>query len=204
MSPPPLQGVIAILRGITPAEAPAVGRALAAGGIRIVEVPLNSPDPLTSIALLSGRFGDSMLVGAGTVLQAAQVEQVADAGGRLIVMPHTDTEIIATAAKAGLCVVPGFSTPTEAFSALRAGASGLKLFPAEASPPAVLRAMRAVLPKEVAVLPVGSITPVNMAEYWSSGADGFGLGSALYKAGMSADRVAANAATFVSTIRLLG
>ena len=196
--------LVAILRGVRPAEVVDIASVLFDSGFRIVEVPLNSPDPLTSIALLSGRFGDSMLVGAGTVLDAAQVEQVADAGGRLVVMPHSDTDIIATAAKAGLCVVPGFSTPTEAFAALRAGASGLKLFPAEASPPGVLRAMRAVLPKEVAVLPVGSITPVNMAEYWSAGADGFGLGSALYKAGMSADRVAANAATFVSTIRLLG
>lgn len=195
--------LIAILRGVRPEEAVDIGAALYRAGFRIVEVPLNSPDPLASIALLSGRFGDRMLVGAGTVMEPAQAEQVADAGGRLVVMPHADIQIVVTARRLGLVVIPGFCTPTEAFTMISAGASGLKLFPAEGNPPAVLQAMRAVLPPEMPVIPVGSISPANMGEYWHAGAAGFGLGSALYRPGMNADAVAAAASTFISTIGLL-
>ncbi|MBI1396041.1 MAG: 2-dehydro-3-deoxy-6-phosphogalactonate aldolase [Betaproteobacteria bacterium] len=195
--------LVAILRGVKPSEVVRIVTALYESGIRIVEVPMNSPDPLASIALLAGRFGDDMLVGAGTVLEARQVERISDAGGKLVVMPHADTTIVASARELGLFVVPGFSTPTEAFASLAAGADALKLFPAEANPPAVLKAMRAVLPPDVPVLPVGSISPTNMAEYWSAGASGFGLGSSLYRPGADVDTVAANATTFVSTIRLL-
>lgn len=196
--------LVAILRGVKPAEVVAIGEVLYEAGFRIIEVPLNSPDPLASIALLSGRFDDRVLVGAGTVLDARHVERIADAGGRLVVMPHADPKIVAAAKAQGLAVVPGFATPTEAFSVLAEGADALKLFPAEANPPRVLRAMKAVLPPGLPVLPVGSISPTNMAEYWAAGARGFGLGSALYKAGSHPDTVAANAAIFVSTARLLG
>ena len=175
--------LVAILRGVKPDEVVDVGGALFGAGIRIIEVPLNSPDPFASIALLSGRFADSALIGAGTVTEVAQVERIADAGGRLVVMPHSDRAIVEAAKARGLIALPGFATPTEAFAMIDAGADGLKLFPAEGNPPAVLRAMRAVLPKSVPVLPVGSITPDNMAAYRQAGAAGFGLGSALYRPG---------------------
>ena len=194
LTPCPL---VAILRGVRPAEVVGIGAALHAAGFRIIEVPLNSPDPLASIALLSGRFGDEVLVGAGTVLEVNQVARVADSGGRLVVMPHADTAVVAAARAQGLVTVPGFATPTEAFAALAAGADGLKLFPAEAAPPGVLKAMRAVLPAATPVLPVGSITPERMAPYVAAGASGFGLGSALYRPGMSAAEVGAAARCFV-------
>ena len=185
--------LVAILRGLTPAEAPAIGDALFDAGFRVLEVPLNSPDPLTSIATLAARFGTRALVGAGTVLQPAQVAEVAAAGGRLIVMPHADTAVIRAAKAAGLSCVPGVATPTEAFAALAAGADALKLFPAELLSPPVLKAMRAVLPRDVKLLPVGGITPRNLGPYVAAGASGFGLGSALYKPGDAAQQVAANA-----------
>jgi 2-dehydro-3-deoxyphosphogalactonate aldolase len=200
LAPYPL---VAILRGVRPAEVVDIAVALADAGFRIIEVPLNSPDPLASIALLTGRFGDSLLIGAGTVLTPAQVTQVADAGGRLIVMPHGDTAVIRAAKEAGLLAVPGFATPTEAFAALGAGADALKLFPAEGVPPTALKSMRAVLPKDVPILPVGSISPTNMGPWWAAGADGFGLGSALYRAGANAASVAQNAQSFVENLRLL-
>lgn len=175
--------LVAILRGVRPEEAVAIGETLVEAGFAIVEVPMNSPSPLDSIARLSAALGDRALVGAGTVMTPGAVDGVAAAGGRLIVMPHADTRVIQAAKTAGLLAVPGFATPTEAFAALEAGADALKLFPAEAAPPAVLKAMLAVLPAAVSVLPVGGIRPETMAGYWQAGARGFGLGSALYKPG---------------------
>jgi len=190
--------LVAILRGVRTEEVIDVADVLYDAGFRIIEVPLNSPDPYASIALLSGRFADRALVGAGTVTEVSQVEHVADAGGRVIVMPHSDGAVVREAKARGLLALPGFSTPTEAFAMLAAGADGLKLFPAEAHPPPVLRALRAVLPKDVAVLPVGSITPENMEAYWQAGARGFGLGSALYRPGARLDDVAGAARQFIT------
>jgi 2-dehydro-3-deoxyphosphogalactonate aldolase len=190
--------LVAILRGVKPEEAVAIGEALVVEGFRLIEVPLNSPEPLVSIRRLAGALGDKALVGAGTVLTTEEADAVADAGGRLLVMPHTDPAVIARGKARGLTVMPGFATPSEAFTALRAGADALKLFPAEANPPAVLKAMKAVLPKTVPVLPVGGITPESMAAYVGAGAAGFGLGSALYKPGASAAEVAAKARGFVA------
>lgn len=200
LAPCPL---VAILRGVKPSEVVDIAVALRDEGFRIIEVPLNSPDPLASIALLSGRFADSLLIGAGTVLQPAQAAQVADAGGRLVVMPHADTAVIRAAKDAGMLAVPGFATPTEAFAALQAGADALKLFPAEAFPPNTLKAMRAVLPRDVSILPVGSVTPTSLLPWWQAGANGFGLGSALYRAGDSAKTVAMNARAFMTAVRAL-
>jgi 2-dehydro-3-deoxyphosphogalactonate aldolase len=192
--------LVAILRGITPAEAPDIGAALVEAGFCIIEVPLNSPDPYASIALLSKQFGDKAVVGAGTVMDPEQVTKVAEAGGRIIVMPHADERVVSAAKRLNLYATPGFATPTEAFRMIGAGADGLKLFPAEASPPKVLKALRAVLPRDMPVLPVGGITPDSMRDYLAAGADGFGLGSALYKPGDSADKVAAAARQFVAAL----
>jgi len=192
--------LVAILRGIKPAEALEIGTALVEGGFCIVEVPLNSPEPYASIVRLSKHFGDAVLIGAGTVTEPAQVAKDADAGGRIIVMPHADARIVETARRCGLFVVPGFATATEAFRMIEAGADAIKLFPAEANPPKVVRAFRAVLPKDVALLPVGGITPGNMKEYFDAGANGFGLGSALYKAGDGAEKVSRAAAQFQSAL----
>jgi 2-dehydro-3-deoxyphosphogalactonate aldolase len=189
--------LIAILRGITPDEALPVGRALVEAGLRIVEVPLNSPQPLRSIEALARELGERCLVGAGTVMSVPQVQQVADAGGRLIVMPHGDAAVIGAARARSLYCAPGVATPTEAIAALAAGADALKLFPAELLTPAVLKALRAVLPADTLMLPVGGITPHNLAPYVDAGASGFGLGSALYKPGLSVAAVQANAAAFV-------
>jgi 2-dehydro-3-deoxyphosphogalactonate aldolase len=195
--------LVAILRGVKPDECVGIGAALVDAGFTIIEVPLNSPDPYASIALLSREFGTHALVGAGTVLDPKHVDEVAQAGGRLIVMPHADSRVVIEAKALGLTALPGFATPTEAFAMLAAGADGLKLFPAEASPPKVLKAIRAVLPREVPILPVGSITVENMGDYWSSGANGFGLGSALYKVGSIAEQVGKSAAKFKAAIELL-
>jgi len=188
--------LVAILRGIKPADALDVGEILVEAGFCIVEVPLNSPEPFASIIKLSKRFGNNVLIGAGTVMDREQVQKVADAGGRIIVMPHADEGIVEAARHRNLYVLPGFATATEGFRMIQAGADGIKLFPAEANPPKVLKALRAVLPKEMPVLPVGGITPGNMKEYWEAGADGFGLGSALYKPGDTAAKVAQSAADF--------
>jgi 2-dehydro-3-deoxyphosphogalactonate aldolase len=188
--------LVAILRGIKPAEALDIGGVLVETGFCIIEVPLNSPEPFASIMRLSKRLGDKILVGAGTVTDWEQVPKVADAGGRIVVMPHADERIVEAARRRKLYVVPGFATATEALRMIDAGADGIKLFPAEANPPKVLKALRAVLPREVPVLPVGGITPANLKEYWDVGADGFGLGSALYKPGDTPAEVAQSAADF--------
>ena len=189
--------LVAIIRGVTPTDAEAIGEAIYGGGIRIIEVPLNSPDPLESIGILARSLGDRALIGAGTVLSVDDVARVRDAGGRIIVSPNTDTEVIAAAAAAGLVSAPGFYTPSEGFEALKAGAHALKLFPAEAASPAVVKAMRAVLPKTVPVLVVGGVKPGNMRAYLDAGASGFGLGSGVYRPGQSAAEVAAQAEAYV-------
>lgn len=188
--------LVAILRGLTPEEAVPIGDVLVEAGFRVLEVPLNSPRPLESIALLQQRFGDRCLIGAGTVLTPALVDDVAAAGGRLIVMPHADVAVIAAAKRAGLACVPGVATPTEAFAALHAGADALKIFPAEHVPPAVVKAWRAVLPRELALLPVGGIAPDTMAAYVAAGARGFGIGSALYAPGRDAAETSRRAIAF--------
>lgn len=192
--------LVAILRGVQPDEVEAIAAALIDAGFAMIEVPLNSPDPLTSIERLAHRFGDDALIGAGTVIETGQVRAVREAGGQLIVSPNSDAQVIAASAEAGMVSLPGYFTPSEGFAALKAGATGLKLFPAEAASPAVLKAQRAVLPRETPVLVVGGITPDNMAPWREAGADGFGLGSALYKPGRSAAEVGAQAAKFVAAI----
>jgi 2-dehydro-3-deoxyphosphogalactonate aldolase len=187
--------LVAILRGISPAEAADVGQALWDAGWRLLEVPLNSPEPLKSIEILARRFPQA-LVGAGTVRSAAEVRQVQDSGGRIIVSPHCDARVIRAAVERGLLSLPGVMTPSEAFAALDAGATALKLFPAEMIPPAAVKAMRAVLPASLQLLPVGGIGPTTMAPYRAAGASGFGIGSALYKPGMDAAAVAASARAF--------
>jgi len=177
--------LIAIIRGVKPDEAEAIGEAIYEGGIRIIEVPLNSPDPLNSIGQLAKKFGERMLVGAGTVLDPADVSRVRDVGGRIIVSPDTNPEVISAAASAGLVSSPGYYTPTEAFSAIRAGATSLKLFPAEGATPAVLKAHLAVIPREIPILIVGGVQPGNVRPWLDSGAAGFGLGGGLYKPGQS-------------------
>jgi 2-dehydro-3-deoxyphosphogalactonate aldolase len=195
---PTLQPLVAILRGLTPAEAIDMGGALIDAGITTLEVPLNSPQPFDSIARLAARFGDVAMVGAGTVLSPASARAVAEAGGRLVVMPHGDPAVIRAARACGCVCLPGVATVTEAFAALEAGANGLKLFPAEQLGPDVLRAWRAVLPAAVGVYPVGGITPEKMANYVAAGAAGFGIGGALYKPGKSVADVARDAKAFVA------
>lgn len=189
--------LVAILRGLTPAEAADVGDALVEPGFRLLEVPLNSPQPLASIALLRARFAQT-LVGAGTVLTPQQVREVHAAGGELIVAPNFNPEVIAEAARLGLVCLPGVMTPTEALGALAAGASGLKLFPAELASPAVVKALLAVLPPGTSLLPVGGITPANMQAWRDAGAAGFGIGSALYKPGKAAAAVREDAIRFIA------
>ncbi|MCW3474246.1 2-dehydro-3-deoxy-6-phosphogalactonate aldolase [Limobrevibacterium gyesilva] len=192
--------LVAILRGVKPDEVEAIGAALDAAGIAIVEVPLNSPDPVESISRLAARFGAHMLIGAGTVMTAAQVEEIADAGGRLIVTPHAAGAVVRTAKARGMLASPGFFTPTEAFAMLEAGADALKLFPAEAASPAVLRGIRAVLPAGVPVLPVGGIDAGNMRPWRDAGAAGFGIGSSIYKPGDSAETVGVKARKLVAAL----
>lgn len=191
--------LIAILRGIAPDEVVEIGEALVAAGFAIIEVPLNSPSPFESIRRLHEAVGSTTLVGAGTVMSESDVEGVVAAGGRLIVMPHSDPAVIRATRRHGLACLPGVVTPTEGFAALGCGADGLKLFPAELISPAAVRAMRSVFPVDARLFPVGGITPDNMDPYVRAGASGFGLGSALYKRGDSATIVAANAAAFVTS-----
>ena len=190
--------LIAIVRGVTPDEAESVGQAIHNGGIRIIEVPLNSPDPLTSIERLAKKFGDSMLVGAGTVVEQSQVEAVREAGGRLIVAPNTNTDVISASAAAGMVSCPGYFTPSEAFTACAAGATALKLFPAEGASPGVLKALLAVVPKDVPQIIVGGIQPGNMRPWLDAGATGFGLGSGLFKPGQSAGETLDKARAYVA------
>jgi len=192
--------LVAILRGLAPHEAQEIGEALIESGFRILEVPLNSPQPLKSIETLARCFGERAMIGAGTVTTVAEVIQVREAGGTLAVSPHVDGDVIAAALDAGLMPLPGFFTPSEAFEAVRAGAQALKLFPADAVQPAMLKAQRAVLPREIAVLPVGGITPAAIAPWLAAGADGFGLGSALYSPGSSPAEVRERATTFVAAV----
>lgn len=192
--------LIAILRGVKPDEVEAIGDALVEAGFTLIEVPLNSPDPLDSIARLAKRLEGKAVIGAGTVLTEAQVEQVRAAGGTMIISPNANVKVIAATAAAGMTSLPGVVTPTEAFAALDAGATALKLFPAEGSSPAVLKAMRAVLPKDLRLLPVGGVGPDTMTPWLDAGANGFGLGSAIYKIGLTAEQVGANARAFVSAL----
>lgn len=192
--------LVAILRGLKPEEAPAIGDVLVEAGFRLIEVPLNSPRPLDSIAALRKRFPDAM-IGAGTVLKAAEVRDVASAGGELIVAPNFDREVVEETVRLGLASLPGILTPTEAFAALNAGAHGLKLFPAELASPAVVKALLAVLPKGTPLIPVGGIGVNNLATWRSAGAAGFGLGSSLYKPGDDAATVKTKAAAIVSAWR---
>lgn len=195
--------LIAILRGIRPEEAEDIGEALVAAGFAIIEVPLNSPDPFDSIARLSRRLAGRAVIGAGTVLSTTAVDGVAAAGGTVVIAPNANVTVIGAAVARGMVAVPGIATPTEAFAALDAGAAALKLFPAEAASPAVLKAMRAVLPRDARVLPVGGITPSALGEWHAAGAAGYGLGSALYAPGMSVQMVGERARAFVATWRAL-
>ncbi|MBV9249318.1 MAG: 2-dehydro-3-deoxy-6-phosphogalactonate aldolase [Acetobacteraceae bacterium] len=192
--------LIAILRGVRPEEVEPIAAALEGRGVAIIEVPLNSPQPLDSIARLARGFSDRLLIGAGTVMTPEQVAEIAEAGGKLIVTPHADAAVTRAAKQRGLLAVPGFFTPAEAFAMLSAGADALKLFPAEAARPAVLRALRAVLPSTTAVLPVGGIDAANISTWRDAGAAGFGIGSAIYKAGDSPETVAAKAHALVSAL----
>ena len=192
--------LIAILRGLTPAEAPAIGQVLVDAGFRLLEVPLNSPQPLQSIAHLAQAHAGA-LVGAGTVLTVEQVRDVAAAGGTLVVSPNANPAVIRATKAAGLWSAPGVATPTEGFAALDAGADILKLFPAEQMPPAVVKAWRAVLPRDVPLVPVGGVTPETMAAFVAAGANGFGLGSALYKPGMTPADVRRSADAFITAWR---
>ena len=193
--------LIAIIRGVRPDEAEAIGDALYEGSIRIIEVPMNSPEPLKSIELLAKKFGERTLIGAGTVTDPIDVARVRDAGGRLIVAPNTDVAVISAAASADMVSNPGYFTPSEAFAALEAGATALKLFPAEGASPAVLKAQLAVLPKDVTVLIVGGIKPDNMRPWLDVGAKGFGLGSGLYKPGQSATETVEKARAYIAGLK---
>ena len=192
--------LVAILRGIQPEEADAIGDVLVKSGLRIIEVPLNSPDPFASIARLAQRFAGQALIGAGTVMRPNDVDRVAEAGGRLVVTPHADPALVRAATARGMAAMPGFFTPAEAFSLLGAGADALKLFPAEGGSPAMLKALRAVLPPGTMVLPVGGMDAGTMGAWRAEGAAGFGIGSAIYKPGDSAAVVAAKAAVLLDAV----
>jgi len=192
--------LVAILRGVRPDEVDAVGDALVDAGLRIIEVPLNSPDPFDSIARLARRFDAGVLIGAGTVMRGADIDRVADAGGRLIVTPHADPVLVRAAKAHGMAAMPGFFTPAEAFALLDAGADALKLFPAEGGSPAMLRALRAVLPPGTMVLPVGGMDASTMPAWRDAGAAGFGVGSAIYRPGDTAGGVAAKAAALLAAL----
>lgn len=193
--------LVAIIRGVTPDDAEGIGPVLHDAGFRIIEVPLNSPQPFDSIVRLERVLGRKVLLGAGTVLDPEDVERVANAGGRLIVSPNTRTEVVEATARAGMVSIPGFFTPSEAFQALRAGAHGLKLFPAEGASPAVVKALRAVLPADIPILVVGGIAPGNMRPWIEAGATGFGLGSGLYRPGQSIEETMVKARAYVAGVR---
>lgn len=192
--------LVAILRGLEPERAHEIASTLIECGFLALEVPLTSPCPFESIAIASEVAADRAVVGAGTVRRVDEVRHVADAGGRLVVMPHADLALVAEAKQHDLWTVPGVATPTEGFAAVDAGADALKLFPAEAMPPSVVRAWRAVFSREVWLLPVGGITPERMRDYWQAGASGFGLGSALFAPDRSAAEVRASARRFTAEL----
>ena len=194
--------LIAILRGVRPDEVVPICAALEEAGVAIVEVPLNSPSPIQSISLLAENFGDRLLIGAGTVMTPAQVEEIAGVGGRLIVTPHADPGIVRTAKRLRMMAAPGFFTPAEAFSLLAAGADAIKLFPAEGSNPAALRGMRAIFPPGTLVIPVGGIAPDNIGMWHAAGAAGYGIGSSIYKPGDTAEIVGRKAAALVAACRV--
>jgi 2-dehydro-3-deoxyphosphogalactonate aldolase len=194
--------LVAILRGVKPDEVEVIGLALVEAGFTLIEVPLNSPDPFTSIARLAQTLGSRALVGAGTVMQVEEVKRVAEAGGQLIVSPHCDPAIISAARAQGRVALPGCMTPTEIFTAQKAGAHAIKLFPAELIGPVGVKALRAVVPLSLPLLAVGGVTPEGIAAYRTAGADGFGLGSALYKPGMEPAQIAKNARAFVAALPL--
>jgi len=194
------QPIIAILRGLTPTDALAVGAALIDAGIDRIEVPLNSPDPLESIRLMAEAFGDRATIGAGTVLTAGEVARIADAGGRMIVSPNANPEVIRESRRFGLESYPGVYTATECFAAIAAGATGLKLFPADQAGPGTLKALRAVLPKDMPVYAVGGVGPHNFAEWIAAGAQGFGIGTSLYRPGDSAELVGQRAREMVAAL----
>jgi 2-dehydro-3-deoxyphosphogalactonate aldolase len=196
--------IIAILRGVRPDEAEPIVAALEEEGIRIAEVPLNSPEPFDSIARLAHRFGERMLIGAGTVRGADEVRRIADSGGRLIVTPHADVAVVRAAKEAGLLAAPGFLSPTEAFALLDAGADALKLFPAEAVSPAVLTAIRAVLPNATPVIPVGGMAAATLAPWRRAGAAGFGVGSSIYKPGDGPAQVREKARVLMAALAAAG
>ena len=193
--------IVAIIRGVRPDEVEAIGDALYEAGIRIIEVPLNSPDPLDSIRRLSSRLDDRALVGAGTVLSVDQVAAVREAGGRLIVSPNTSPDVVRATAAAGLVSCPGFFTPSEAIAAIDAGATALKFFPAEAGSPAVIRAQRTVLPRDIPILAVGGVDAASIVGWLRAGADGVGISSSLYRPGQSADETLARATALVAAVR---
>lgn len=192
--------LVAILRGVKPEEVLEIGKALVAAGIGMIEVPLNSPDPLKSIGMLVETLGSRALIGAGTVLTTDAAEQVADVGGQLIVSPNTNTSVIGKSKDLGMVSMPGFATATEAFAALEAGADGLKLFPAGAQGASTIGALKAVLPVDAPVFAVGGVNTDNISMFLGAGADGFGLGSNLYKPGDSAELVAEKAARYVAAM----
>ncbi len=193
--------LVGIIRGVPAAEAEAIGAAIFEAGIRIIEVPLNSPDPLASVRRLADSLGDRALIGAGTVLTPSQVADVQAAGGRLVVSPNTDPAVIRATVAAGMIASPGYFTPSEAFAAIEAGAHALKFFPAEAATPAVLRAQKAVLPRDIPVIVVGGVKPDALRSWLDAGADGLGLGSGLYKPGQSPAETAAKARAYVAGLR---
>jgi 2-dehydro-3-deoxyphosphogalactonate aldolase len=193
--------LIGIIRGVTPDEAEAIGEAILDSGIRIIEVPLNSPEPLQSISKLATKFGDRALVGGGTVLELEQVAAVKAAGGQLIVSPNTNVEVIAETVEEGLASCPGYFTPSDAFDAIEAGATALKLFPAEGAAPAVLKSQRAVIPNDIPILVVGGVRPDTMQPWLAAGADGFGLGGGLYQPGQSAADTAEKASAYVAALK---
>jgi len=195
--------LIAILRGLTPPDAVGVGAALIDAGFRIIEVPLNSPEPFVSIERMAERFGGEALIGAGTVLEARDVDRLRDAGGRLVVTPHADSHIVARAKSLGLACVPGFATATEAFRVISAGADALKLFPAEGASPAVLKSLRAVLPPDLPIIPVGGMAASGLGPWWHAGARGFGIGSSLYRPGDAAAAIGERARALTATMRSL-
>lgn len=193
--------LVAIIRGVTPGEAKAIAGALYEGGIRIIEVPLNSPQPFESIRTIADAYGDRALVGAGTVLHPDDVARVKDAGGRLVVSPNTDIPVIEATVAAGLVSSPGYFTPSEAFDAILAGAHSIKLFPAEAASPKVVKAQKAVLPNDVPLIVVGGVTPESIPDWIGGGVDGFGLGGGLYKPGQDTETTLAKARAYVAAVR---